>query len=776
MAPRNTLSYKQLLNSSISRRRRHVSACTLVVNFAFAACARDGLLEGRDQYQLAVVSGDRQAARAGMPLGAPLVVRVTTRESGAAQPGIRVRFSVPDGGVGRATVNDGIAVTDADGIASARITPLRARDTVVVEARLATAPWVAAALTVFSGEALTITAVRPASVRAGDTVLVEVAGAIGADARVRFGSQLAAAIPTNGGVRAVVPACLPAGAVAVALEVDGAATNALSLLVTGSRAALALGPFEFTTIPASLLGSCISLAGRGNTYLVSAQFASVPPDPEAVFAWRLGADGGTATAAFVAAAAGDPAALRRSGPRSLRDAFDASLRKMESSVADARGSSSMAGMGAEATRGSRAAAQGGSSAGVQPPPPVVGSLREFSVVAATDGSRFRRVVARVRYAGDRIVAYADTTDNAFASDQLVALVRLMDRDLYPAAVRTFGAVPDVDGDGRLMVLFSPVVNALARAEDCVFRGYVKGFFYPPDQLERATGSNRAEIFHAFVPDPAGKYSCPHTEEEVVRALQPEFLHEMQHLISFNERVLVRGGQREETWLGEGLSHVAEELGARVFEARYPPPSGRTNAMQIFPDSAGPFISPLLLNAYIFLNTTLQHSLTAYVGAGSLEEHGASWLFARWLAAQRGDDVLRRLVQGGRTGIANLEAATGEPFTRLFGDFSLALFADSLPGIARAAVPARLRFGDRNVRQLMGREAAIAGFAQPFPITTFLLRPGGALRSSMRAGTMIYAILQTDPATNAVGLSFTTPTLSALASALGAQVGVLRLPP
>jgi|GEM_PF-231219 len=751
-------------------------ACAILVGLASAACARDGVFEGRDPYLLSVVSGDRQVAPVGMPLAAPIVVRVTTRESSASQPGIRVRFSVPDGGAGRVTFDDSVAVTDLDGIASVRITPLRARDTVVVEARLAAAPWVSTALTAFSSEALVITALRPATAGAGDTVFVEVSGAISADARVRFGSQLVSAIPASGGVRAVVPPCLPAGEVAVALEVAGAPTNTLSLLVTGSRTALSLAPFEFTTVPAALLGSCISLAGRGNTYLVAAQFASVPADPAAVFEWRLGADGGTAAAALVALVGGDLGALQRSGLRSLRDEFDGSLRTMESGIAAARRSSSPARWSAEATPGSRAAAQDGASAGVQPSPPVVGSLREFSVVAATDGSKFKRVVARVRYAGDRIVAYADTTDNAFASDQLVALVRLMDRDLYPVAVRTFGAVPDVDGDGRLLVLFSPVVNALARAEDCFFRGYVKGFFYPPDQLERATGSNRAEIFHAFVPDPAGKYSCPHTEEEVVRALQPEFLHEMQHLISFNERLLVRGGQREETWLGEGLSHVAEELGARVFEARYPPPSGRTNVSQIFPDSAGPFVSPLLLNAYIFLNTTLQHSLTAYVGAGSLEEHGASWLFARWLAAQRGDQVLRRLVQGGRTGIANLEAATGESFARLFGDFTLSLFADSLPGFARTATPARLQFGDRNVRQLMARQAAIAGFAQPFPITTFLLRPGGALRSSMRAGTMVYAILPTDAATSAVGLSFTTPAFSPLAQTLGAQVGVMRLPP
>ena len=35
------------------------------------------------------------------------------------------------------------------------------------------------------------------------------------------------------------------------------------------------------------------------------------------------------------------------------------------------------------------------------------------------------------------------------------------------------------------------------------------------------------------------------------------------MISFNQHVLVRDGDAEDTWLNEGLSHYAEELGGRV---------------------------------------------------------------------------------------------------------------------------------------------------------------------------------------------------------------------
>ena len=43
------------------------------------------------------------------------------------------------------------------------------------------------------------------------------------------------------------------------------------------------------------------------------------------------------------------------------------------------------------------------------------------------------------------------------------------------------------------------------------------------------------------------------------------VHELQHLINFNEHVLVRRGEAEVTWLNEGLSHI-EDLVAGQFES------------------------------------------------------------------------------------------------------------------------------------------------------------------------------------------------------------------
>jgi hypothetical protein len=188
------------------------------------------------------------------------------------------------------------------------------------------------------------------------------------------------------------------------------------------------------------------------------------------------------------------------------------------------------------------------------------------------------------------------------------------------------------------------------------------------------------------------------------------------------------------------------------------------------------MAPQLLNAYVYLANVRTHSVTSYYATGSVEERGATWLFLRWLGAQYGEGVYRRLIETSATGLANLEAQSGERFSALFGDFSVALFADSLPGVPRAAVPARYRFGDRNLRRLMQREATIAGFAQEWPLPLYALGINDFLQTGMLTGTMTHTLLRVAPPAGTASLRFTKLDLSAFSGAEGAQVTIFRLPP
>jgi hypothetical protein len=516
-------------------------------------------------------------------------------------------------------------------------------------------------------------------------------------------------------------------------------------------------PYTAVTVSSAQLDSCLTLPGNGATYLVVGQFASVG-DPSDAVSWEIG----TAAAALSAATATPSRVAARDN--AARRSFEATLRRMERTIAPR-------------ARAEALAARSGPSRllAVISEPPAIGTLRDFKVVAATDGSAFTSATARLVYAGAHILLYVDTIGPGFSDAQYLAIGALFDKDLYSIDVNAFGSESDVDQNGRIIALFTPKINALVSPANCPF-GYVTGFFYGTDLLVSDPNSNKGEIFYSYVPDSTGAFGCPHTAASVLQVEPGTFLHELQHMISFNQHVLVRGGAQEDVWLNEGLGQIAEELGSEYYEAKYPPPSGRSTTTQLFPDSAGPFIQPQLLDAYVYLGSTRAHSVTSYSGGGSLEKRGATWLFLRWLASQKGEGIFGRLVQTSNTGVANVVAQAGESFGALFGDFSAALVVDSIPGVPRTSVPPRFRFGSRNLRLLMAREATIETFPDPWPLPVYTLGIGGALSANMIPGTMVHASITPPVNGGNVVLSFTGPQSAPFPAALGAQLTIFRMPP
>jgi hypothetical protein len=229
------------------------------------------------------------------------------------------------------------------------------------------------------------------------------------------------------------------------------------------------------------------------------------------------------------------------------------------------------------------------------------------------------------------------------------------------------------------------------------------------------------------------------------------------------------------WLNEGLSHIAEELGSRVFEQRYPSPVQRTRGGQIVPDSAVPYFTPNVKNAFSWLDSPMFASPIAYDAGsfGSLSERGASWLFLRWLIDRQGPNAVRDLVQTTRVGTANLEAVGGRTTGALLGDFALAIFGDSVPGNPRTSVASQWRFGSRNLRAMFADylvDNPAGGFGFPVRATLFRNRRGYA----MRPLTMQYFVAE--PVTQADRIvHFSASDLSPLPTLRGAQVSILRLP-
>ena len=683
-------------------------------------------------------------------------------------PGAVVRFRVTRGAQTGTVLTDTIAVAAFDGTASVGLRLGTALDTSIVEAFLGDQPTVVARFRAVATPPPRLDAVIPASFAAGDTV------------RLRgqfFNSAVLANVPFFGSAKGrvvrgdadtsltvVVPPCVSAGPVSTRVVVGSVATNAVAATFAGSLGLLALRPLEGITVAGADLGACLQLAGAGASYLLVPQSATSSNGARQIDV-ALSAAAPTLGIQLPSAAIA-PTPVAAASPLDRR--FDVALRESEARlVDDARAS------------GALVAQPGLIGAQLSVAPPALGSQRTFQVLSNFDGSAFKRITARVRYAGDHIVLYVDVDQppGAFTDAELRTFGDLFDRTLYELDVRTFGSESDIDGNGRVIFVLTPVVNALTSATDCAASGFITGFHYGLDLLPTQANSNRGEIFYALVPDVGGTRSCEHTKADVERVVPATFVHEFQHMISFGQHVLARGGNFEALWLNEGLSHIAEELAGKTYEAKFPPPLGRTDPAQLFPDSAQGYLTPNMRNAQQFLGKSGAISVAALTGGGTLPERGASWLFLRWLGDQMGESIYGKLVQTSRTGVANVEDRANETFPSLFGDFATAMFTDSLPGVPRTQIPARLRLTSRNLRQIFKRFADIdqTGRTPPFPFTPSPIAAGQSVTGTLVQGSMSYYRLTTMPNEPAVGLRFSRSDLSAFSPDDQIQIGIFRLP-
>ena len=97
--------------------------------------------------------------------------------------------------------------------------------------------------------------------------------------------------------------------------------------------------------------------------------------------------------------------------------------------------------------------------------------------------------------------------------------------------------------------------------------FVAGFFFGIDLLPDQAHGNEAEVFYTLVPDPDGDFGNVRRADQLLEGVPPVMAHEFQHMIHFNQRVLLRDAGLEAPWLSEALAHSAEHLLGNVFLAR-----------------------------------------------------------------------------------------------------------------------------------------------------------------------------------------------------------------
>jgi hypothetical protein len=421
------------------------------------------------------------------------------------------------------------------------------------------------------------------------------------------------------------------------------------------------------------------------------------------------------------------------------------------------------------------AGEAGRSPAVPAGPPVLNSQRQFQVCATVTCSRFNTVTAKVRAVKNKVVIYVDTLapapPNGLDSTALDSLGALFDARLYATDTAAFGRESDIDTNSVVLVLMTPTVNKLVTAAQCDTTGFVAGFFFGVDldpAFSRDARSNRSELFYSLVADPAGTLSCAHSTTQVQRLVPITFIHEFQHMISYNQHVLRLGGGGEVLWLNEGLSHYAEELG------------GRTYAPGTLEFSR--FTIGNLYNAYQYLDSTGSHFLLPTDGIGSLAERGAAWLFVRYLVDRYSGDTTvaawnaftRQMIATADTGAQNVANRTGGSFTTVVTRWALANWVSDLPGFT---APPELRYDSWAFRTTYAslHTQVPATFLKAFPLTpTFSAGRLVSLTGTLHAGSGSYHRALQAPSAPGFTLLFSTSGGGPLDPALVPRLNVIRI--
>ncbi|HXE82093.1 MAG TPA: hypothetical protein VN513_02030 [Gemmatimonadales bacterium] len=414
-------------------------------------------------------------------------------------------------------------------------------------------------------------------------------------------------------------------------------------------------------------------------------------------------------------------------------------------------------------------------------PPVYNQLRTFQVCAKLDCSRFDRVGARVKGISSKVAIYVDTLAPGGGLDSVAldSVARTFDTRLYAIDTAAFGRESDINQDSVVLVLMTNTVNKLVSAAECNSGGFVAGFFFGVDidpALSNDSRSNKAEIFYSIVADPAGTLSCAHSVGELQAFVPVTFIHEFQHMISFNQHVLVRHADGELLWLNEGFSHYAEELGGRSYESN----GDARVADCTIGTVACRFYAGNLLNANDYLDSTGNHYLLPTEGIGTLAERGAAWLFVRYVVDQYAagttrttwNAFTRTMVETSQVGFANVEAATGDQFEDVVSRWGLANYVTDI-----ASAPAELKFVSWDMHAVFAslHTQRPALFPNVYPVNpTVSAGRDVNMSGTLHSGSPIYVIANQPAGDPGFTLSLTAPNGALISSAMKPRLNVYRL--
>jgi hypothetical protein len=145
---------------------------------------------------------------------------------------------------------------------------------------------------------------------------------------------------------------------------------------------------------------------------------------------------------------------------------------------------------------------------------------------------------------DRCIIYADyyhlSTETKKAAEDSA---KEFEDVIYPRITEVFGVPSDIDGNGKIIILFLDILDGMQAGSDSFLAGY-----FDPNDMNLQNYSNKMELLYIDIAE--GK---PGSD-----SFNATIAHEFQHLLRYS--AYLQGNHLyPESWLNEGLSMAAEHI-------------------------------------------------------------------------------------------------------------------------------------------------------------------------------------------------------------------------
>jgi hypothetical protein len=345
----------------------------------------------------------------------------------------------------------------------------------------------------------------------------------------------------------------------------------------------------------------------------------------------------------------------------------------------------------------------------------VGDLVPIRVPKFVDQcNQYAPITAVVRRITSRSIWLEDVANppGGYAAGDIQTLNDFFDGSVIDTDINYFGALGDLDHNGRVAFVITQEVNRLSAAYDPIFG--LAAFVKPVNNVPRATcpSSNEGEIVYLRTPDPSGGQGAPTgSPAGELRVIPLLLAHEFVHVIQFGHTIPGNpyGAAFKTNWLLEGQATLAEEIVGHRLSGRT---VGRNYGFSVAYNE--PEVTPVDwyrafygLSYYFGFDSETSRvpgapEQCSWVGlafegnngpciSNDVVAYDLSWSFLRFLSDRYGPllpngepQLQRALLDSPVGGFAGVAAVTGTSMDALLALWSAALYVDDrIPGAAPA---------------------------------------------------------------------------------------------